>query len=68
MCSLHLQLTQQLKRFVQVTVIKWAGTAQQQVWQASIGTVGDKIQGAKLSPCIIVVGRVTQYANLPDFV
>ena len=49
---------------VQVAVIKWAGTEKQQVWQARIGSIVDDLQGESLSPCIIVVGQVTQLASL----
>ena len=47
---------------LQVAVIKSAGTEQQRVWLATICTIGDNTQGEQLSPCIIVVGQVTQYA------
>lgn len=49
---------------MQVAVIRSAGTEQEHVWRASICTVADKLQGERLSPCIIVVGEVTQYADL----
>ena len=49
---------------MQVAVIKWAGTEQQHVWHARICDVADKLNGEKLSPCIIVVGQVTQYASV----
>ena len=47
---------------MQVAVIKWAGTKQQKTWRASIASVAGLLQEEKLSPCIIVVGQVTQYA------
>ena len=43
-------------------MIKWAGTEQQQIWHASIASVADNLQDTKLSPCIIVVGRVTNFS------
>ena len=55
-------LKQQQCHAMQVAVIKWAGTEQQHVWHATICTVCNKTQGDKLSPCIIVVGQVSQYA------
>jgi len=47
---------------MQVAVIKWAGTQEQTTWHASIASVADMLQEEKLSPCIIVVGWVTQFA------
>ena len=50
----------------QVAVIRSAGTEQQHVWRACIRTVEGKTEGEKLSPCIVVVGQVTQYAQLAN--
>lgn len=47
-------------RCMQVAVIRHAGTQQQTVWKATIGTVCDKLSGIELSPSVIVVGQIVE--------
>ena len=49
---------------MQVAVIKSAGTDEQKVWMSSIENVGDDLQAEQLSPCIVVVGKVTMFGLL----
>jgi siroheme synthase len=46
----------------QVAVVKEAGLASQQSWFSTLGAIASDLQGIKLSPCVLVVGRV---AGLP---
>jgi siroheme synthase len=45
-------------RRLQVAVIRDAGGAEQQHWQATLASVVEATAGVTLSPCIVVVGRV----------
>lgn len=42
-----------------VAVIREAGGVEQRVWHADLATVVQATAGVALSPCIVVVGRVT---------
>jgi uroporphyrinogen III methyltransferase / synthase len=44
--------------FTPVAVIRWASQPQQQVWTGTLSDIAERVQGQKLSPCIIVVGEV----------
>lgn len=41
-----------------VVVIRWAGQPQQQIWQGTLLTIGQRTRGATLSPCVVVIGQV----------
>lgn len=52
-----------LPRALQVCVVKEACGEQQQVWRSQLATVAADTAGVKLSPCIIVIGRVCEAAD-----
>ncbi|MBE9062016.1 uroporphyrinogen-III C-methyltransferase [cf. Phormidesmis sp. LEGE 11477] len=61
-------LTQQKRPETPIAIIRWAGQPQQQIWQGTLLSIGQIVGGAKLSPCIIVVGEVValrQYLKPP---
>ncbi len=41
-----------------VAVICWASQPQQQIWEGTLLNISQRTKGAKLSPCIIVIGEV----------
>ncbi|MBE9079894.1 uroporphyrinogen-III C-methyltransferase [Romeria aff. gracilis LEGE 07310] len=43
-----------------VAVIRWASQPQQQVWQGTLLSISQQTRGARLSPCIIVIGEVVR--------
>ncbi|MBD2087306.1 uroporphyrinogen-III C-methyltransferase [Trichocoleus sp. ST-U3] len=52
-----------------VAAIRWAGTPQQQVWTATLGTIVEQTRGESLSPSVITIGEVVglrEYLRSPD--
>lgn len=52
-----------------VAAIRWAGTPQQQVWTATLGTIVEQTRGESLSPTVIAIGEVVglrEYLRSPD--
>ena len=43
-----------------IAIIKWAGTAQQQIWISDLGNIIPKTAGINLSPAVIVIGQVVK--------
>jgi uroporphyrinogen III methyltransferase / synthase len=43
-----------------IAIIRWAGTAQQQVWVSELGSVIAETTGLELSPAVIIVGQVVR--------
>eukprot|EP00741_Cyanophora_paradoxa_P009713 tig00001604_g9410.t1 len=41
-----------------VAVIRWAGRPDQRVWEGTAGSIVGATAGERLSPCVVVVGRV----------
>jgi uroporphyrinogen III methyltransferase / synthase len=41
-----------------IAIIRWAGTAQQQVWVSELGRVVAETAGIELSPAVIIIGQV----------
>jgi uroporphyrin-III C-methyltransferase len=53
-------------KLTQVAIIRKAGTAGQQVWIGTLATIVEQVSDVRLSPCIIVIGKVVEYARFSE--
>jgi uroporphyrinogen III methyltransferase/synthase len=43
-----------------ISIIRWAGRPQQQIWEGTLANILMKITGISCSPCVIVIGEVVR--------
>ncbi|MEB3215918.1 MAG: uroporphyrinogen-III C-methyltransferase [Nostocales cyanobacterium 94392] len=46
-----------------IAIIRKAGTAEQQVWIGTLSTIVEQVHSVHLSPAVIVIGEVVEYAR-----
>ena len=46
-----------------IAIIRWAGTANQQIWTGQLGNILEQTAGLSLSPVVIVIGEVVRLSN-----
>jgi uroporphyrin-III C-methyltransferase len=49
-----------------VAIIRKAGTVEQQVWIGTLSTIVEQVKTVRLSPAVIVIGKVVGYARFSD--
>ena len=47
-----------------IAVIRWAGRAEQQVWEGTLGNILVETANQSLAPCVIVIGEVVKLRSL----
>lgn len=50
-----------------IAIIRWAATAQQQVWTGTLETILTQVSGINLSPAVIVIGEVVGLRSFLEF-
>ncbi|HEY9636802.1 MAG TPA: uroporphyrinogen-III C-methyltransferase [Coleofasciculaceae cyanobacterium] len=46
-----------------ISIIRWAGTPQQQIWTGTLADIVEQTAGVSLSPVVIVIGEVVRLQN-----
>ncbi|BAZ49229.1 uroporphyrinogen III methylase [Nostoc sp. NIES-4103] len=60
---LHQLLRYGRSRLTPIAIIRWAGTANQQVWTGQLDNILEQTAGLSLSPVVIVIGEVVRFSN-----
>jgi len=47
-----------------IAVIRWAGRAEQQIWEGTLGNILVETANQSLAPCVIVIGEVVKLRSL----
>ena len=50
-----------------IAIIRWAATAQEQVWTGTLETILTEVSGINLSPAVIVIGEVVGLRSFLEF-
>ncbi|MDJ0695152.1 uroporphyrinogen-III C-methyltransferase [Mastigocoleus sp. MO_188.B34] len=50
-----------------IAIIRWAATAQQEVWMGTLETILKKVSGINLSPTVVVIGEVVGLRSFLEF-